>query len=50
MVCCDSKNGVVVNAADYQIALKEIQFSGKRRMEATAALCGRELDSSKVFE
>ncbi len=50
MACCDAKQGMVVNTADYQVALKEIQFSGKRRMEATAALCGREMDSSKGFE
>ncbi len=49
MACCDSKNGVIVNTEDYQIALREIQFSGKRRMEATAALCGRELNSSEAF-
>ena len=50
MVNCDAKNGIVVNTADYEIALKEVQFAGKRRMEATAALCGRELDGTKVFE
>lgn len=50
MACCDSKNGVIVNALDYQVKLTQIQFSGKRRMESTAALCGREINSEKVFE
>ncbi len=50
MVCCDSKNGVIVNTSDYQIALREIQFAGKRRMEAAAAMCGRELNTSEAFE
>lgn len=49
MACCDSKNGVVVNTLDYQVKLTQIQFPGKRRMESTAALCGREIDSEKVF-
>lgn len=50
MACCDAKRGVIVNTVDYQIALKEIQFAGKRRMEATAALCGRDIAGAKVFE
>ena len=50
LVCCDAKNGIVVNTADYEIALKEVQFPGKRRMEATSAMCGRELNLKQVFE
>jgi len=50
MACCDAKRGVIVNTVDCQIALKEIQFAGKRRMEATAALCGRDIAGAKVFE
>ena len=50
LVSCDAKNGIVVNTADYEIALKEVQFAGKRRMEATSAMCGRELNLKQVFE
>ena len=50
LVYCDARNGIVVNTADYEIALKEVQFAGKRRMEATSAMCGRELDTKQVFE
>ena len=50
VVCCDAKNGIVVNTSDYELALKEVQFPGKRRMEATAAMCGRELNTKQVLE
>ena len=50
LVSCDSKNGIVVNTLDYEIALKEVQFPGKKRMEATSAMCGRELNLKQVFE
>lgn len=50
MACCDTKNGIVVNTKDKQIILCEIQFAGKRRMDAKIALCGREMDSTQVFK
>jgi methionyl-tRNA formyltransferase len=50
IVTCDSKCGIIVNAADKQIVLKEIQLAGKRRMKAKDVVCGRAINSSMVFE
>jgi methionyl-tRNA formyltransferase len=47
---CDSKYGIIVNTSDKQIVLKEIQLSGKRRMDAKNVVCGRTIDSSMVFK
>ncbi len=50
IVSCDTKYGIILNTKDKQINLKEIQFAGKKRMDAKLAICGRSLHSSQVFE
>ncbi len=47
-ITADGKNGLLVDAGDGVLEILELQFPGAKRMEAKAALRGRDL-SGKVF-